>query len=64
MLTAVRLNFGSEVCERAAPDVPLVGVAAGAAAADLESATPNLDGSFFSCFIAYGGVSAPTSACT
>jgi pimeloyl-ACP methyl ester carboxylesterase len=39
-----------------APDVPLVGVAAGAAAADLESATPNLDGSFFSFFIAYGGI--------
>jgi fermentation-respiration switch protein FrsA (DUF1100 family) len=39
-----------------APDMPLVGVAAGAAAADLESATPNLDGSFFSFFIAYGGI--------
>jgi fermentation-respiration switch protein FrsA (DUF1100 family) len=39
-----------------APDVRLVGVAAGAAAADLESATPNLDGSFFSFFIAYGGI--------
>ncbi len=39
-----------------APDVPLVGVAAGAAAADLESATPSLDGSFFSFFIAYGGI--------
>ncbi len=39
-----------------APDVPLVGVAAGAAAADLESAGPGLDGSFFSFFIAYGGI--------
>ncbi len=39
-----------------APDMPLVGVAAGAAAADLESATPSLDGSFFSFFIAYGGI--------
>ncbi len=36
--------------------MPLVGVAAGAAAADLESATPNLDGSLFSFFIAYGGI--------
>jgi pimeloyl-ACP methyl ester carboxylesterase len=39
-----------------APDVPLVGVAAGAAAADVESAGPSLDGSFFSFFIAYGGI--------
>jgi hypothetical protein len=39
-----------------APDVPLVGVAAGAAAADLEAAGPSLDGSFFSFFIAYGGI--------
>ncbi|HWF56071.1 MAG TPA: lipase family protein, partial [Solirubrobacteraceae bacterium] len=39
-----------------APDIPLVGVAAGAAAADLESATPKLDGTFFSFFIAYGGI--------
>src|SRR6185312_5089691 len=35
-----------------APDVPL----AGAAAADLEAAGPSLDGSFFSFFIAYGGI--------
>jgi hypothetical protein len=39
-----------------APDVPLFAVAAGAAAADLEAATPGLDGSFFSFFIAYGGI--------
>jgi pimeloyl-ACP methyl ester carboxylesterase len=39
-----------------APDVPLAGVAAGAAAADLEAAGPLLDGSFFSFFIAYGGI--------
>ena len=39
-----------------APDVPLVGVAAGAAAADLETAGPQLDGTFFSFFIAYGGI--------
>jgi hypothetical protein len=39
-----------------APDVVLSGVAAGAAAADLETAGPNLDGSFFSFFIAYGGI--------
>jgi fermentation-respiration switch protein FrsA (DUF1100 family) len=39
-----------------APDVPLSGVAAGAAAADVEIAGPSLDGSFFSFFIAYGGI--------
>ncbi len=39
-----------------APDVPLVAVAAGAAAADVETAGPSLDGSFFSFFIAYGGI--------
>ena len=39
-----------------APDVPLDGVAAGAAAADMEAAGPSLDGSFFSFFIAYGGI--------
>ncbi len=39
-----------------APDVPLAGVAAGAAAADVESAGPRLDGTFFSFFIAYGGI--------
>ena len=39
-----------------APDVPLVGVVAGAAAANVEIAGPGLDGSFFSFFIAYGGI--------
>jgi fermentation-respiration switch protein FrsA (DUF1100 family) len=39
-----------------APDVPLLAVAAGAAAADVESAGPSLDGTFFSFFIAYGGI--------
>jgi alpha-beta hydrolase superfamily lysophospholipase len=39
-----------------APEIALAGVAAGAAAADLESATPQLDGTFFSFFIAYGGI--------
>jgi fermentation-respiration switch protein FrsA (DUF1100 family) len=39
-----------------APDVPLLAVAAGAAAADVESAGPRLDGTFFSFFIAYGGI--------
>jgi hypothetical protein len=39
-----------------APDLPLVGVAAGAAAANVETAGPNLDGTFFSFFIAYGGI--------
>jgi fermentation-respiration switch protein FrsA (DUF1100 family) len=39
-----------------APEIPLAGVAAGAAAADVETAGPSLDGSFFSFFIAYGGI--------
>jgi alpha-beta hydrolase superfamily lysophospholipase len=39
-----------------APDMPLVGVAAGAAAADVETAGPSLEGKFFSFFIAYGGI--------
>lgn len=39
-----------------APEIPLAGVAAGAAAADVETAGPMLGGSFFSFFIAYGGI--------
>ena len=39
-----------------APDVPLAAVVAGAAAANVEVAGPSLDGSFFSFFIAYGGI--------
>jgi fermentation-respiration switch protein FrsA (DUF1100 family) len=39
-----------------APDLPLMGVAAGAAAADVETAGPGLEGSFFSFFMAYGGI--------
>ena len=39
-----------------APDVPLLAVSAGAAAADVETAGPSLDGTFFSFFIAYGGI--------
>jgi fermentation-respiration switch protein FrsA (DUF1100 family) len=39
-----------------APEMPLVGVVAGAAAANIEVAGPNLDGSFFSFFIAYGAI--------
>jgi pimeloyl-ACP methyl ester carboxylesterase len=39
-----------------APELSLAGVAAGAAAADLESAVPKLDRSFFSFFVAYGGI--------
>ena len=39
-----------------APDVPLRAVAAGAAAANVETAGPSLDGTFFSFFIAYGGI--------
>src|SRR5205823_12222308 len=39
-----------------APDVPLIAVVAGAAAANVEVAGPSLNGSFFSFFIAYGGI--------
>jgi len=39
-----------------APDVPLTAVVAGAAAANVEVAGPSLDGTFFSFFIAYGGI--------
>jgi alpha-beta hydrolase superfamily lysophospholipase len=39
-----------------APDVPLRAVVAGAAAADVETAGPSLDGTFFSFFMAYGGI--------
>jgi hypothetical protein len=39
-----------------APDLELAAVAAGAAAADMEVAGPRLSGSFFSFFMAYGGI--------
>ncbi len=39
-----------------APELALAGVAAGAAAADVELAGPTLDGSFFSFFVAYGAI--------
>jgi hypothetical protein len=39
-----------------APDVKLAAVAAGAAAANIEAAGPGLEGSFFSFFMAYGGI--------
>jgi hypothetical protein len=39
-----------------APELELAGVAAGAAAADVELAGPTLDGSFFSFFVAYGAI--------
>jgi pimeloyl-ACP methyl ester carboxylesterase len=39
-----------------APEMDLAGVAAGAAAADMEVAGPRLSGSFFSFFMAYGGI--------
>jgi hypothetical protein len=39
-----------------APDIPLAAVVAGAAAANVEVAGPSLDGTFFSFFIAYGGI--------
>jgi len=39
-----------------APEIALAGVAAGAAAADVESAGPNVERGFFSFFMAYGGI--------
>jgi pimeloyl-ACP methyl ester carboxylesterase len=39
-----------------APELELAGVAAGAAAADVALAGPRLNGSFFSFFLAYGGI--------
>ncbi len=39
-----------------APELELAGVAAGAAAADVELAGPTLDGTFFSFFLAYGAI--------
>jgi predicted esterase len=39
-----------------APELELAGIAAGAAAADVELAGPTLDGSFFSFFLAYGAI--------
>jgi hypothetical protein len=39
-----------------APELELAAVAAGAAAADMEVAGPRLSGSFFSFFMAYGGL--------
>lgn len=39
-----------------APELRLAGVVAGAAAANVEIAGPSLDGSFFSFFMAYGGI--------
>lgn len=39
-----------------APEIELAGVAAGAAAADVELAGPTLDGSFFSFFLGYGAI--------
>ena len=39
-----------------APDLALAGVAAGAAAANVESAGPTVERTFFSFFIAYGGI--------
>jgi pimeloyl-ACP methyl ester carboxylesterase len=39
-----------------APDVSLHAVVAGAAAANVEVAGPSLDGTFFSFFMAYGGI--------
>jgi alpha-beta hydrolase superfamily lysophospholipase len=39
-----------------APEMALEGVAAGAAAADMELAGPGLDGGFFSFFVAYGAI--------
>ena len=54
---AVRQRPGPRSCTASyAPELELAGVAAGAAAADVELAGPTLDGSFFSFFLAYGAI--------
>jgi hypothetical protein len=52
----VAAGWAAQLQPTYAPDVPLDAVAAGAAAANLEAAGPSLEGSFFSFFIAYGGI--------
>jgi hypothetical protein len=49
-------GWAAELQPTYAPDVPLEAVVAGAAAANVETAGPRLSGSFFSFFIAYGGI--------
>ncbi len=49
-------GWAAQLHPRYAPELALVGVAAGAAAADMELAGPGLDGSFFSFFLAYGAI--------
>jgi len=52
----VAAGWAAQLQPTYAPDLPLAGVAAGAAAANVETAGPSLNGSFFSFFIAYGGI--------
>ncbi len=52
----VAAGWAAQLQPKYAPEVALVGVAAGAAAADVELAGPTLDGSFFSFFLAYGAI--------
>ncbi len=49
-------GWAAELQPSYAPEVELRAVAAGAAAADVERAGPSLDGTFFSFFMAYGGI--------
>ncbi len=49
-------RLGGAAAAEYAPELKLAGVAAGAAAADMELAGPTLDGSFFSFFLAYGAI--------
>jgi pimeloyl-ACP methyl ester carboxylesterase len=48
--------WAAQLQPRYAPELELAGVAAGAAAADVELAGPTLEGSFFSFFLAYGAI--------
>jgi acetyl esterase/lipase len=48
--------WAAQLQPRYAPELELAGVAAGAAAADVELAGPTLDGSFFSFFLVYGAI--------
>jgi Secretory lipase len=49
-------GWAAELQPTYAPDIPLVGAVVGASVANLESAGPNLEGSFFSFFTFYGGI--------
>jgi hypothetical protein len=52
----VAAGWAAQLQPEYAPELRLAGVAAGAAAADMEQAGPSIDGTFFSFFLAYGAI--------